>query len=59
MRELLELDRHNTIRKSSHMVDCNIGSVHDFLHNKLNMRWVCARWIPKMMSDDQKKQRVL
>ena len=30
-------------------------SLTSFLHN---MRRVCARWIPKMLSEDQKKQRI-
>ena len=33
-------------------VDCSIGCVHDILHDKLNMRRVHARWIPKMLSED-------
>ena len=53
-RELLELDRRITIHEISYKVDCSTGTVHDILHNKLNMRWVYARWIPKM-SGDQKK----
>ncbi|XP_053391639.1 protein GVQW3-like [Mercenaria mercenaria] len=52
---LLELDRRITIREVSDKVDCSIGTVHDILHNKLNMRRICTRWIPKMLSDDQKK----
>ena len=53
IRQLLELNR----REISCKVDCNIGTVHDILHNKLNMKRVCARWIPKM-SEDQEKQRI-
>ena len=56
IRELLELDRRNTILEISYKVDFSIGTVTTF--NTINlMRRVCARWIPKILSEDQKKQR--
>ena len=58
IRELLELDHRIMFREISYKVDCSICTVHDILYNKLNMRWICARWIPKMLSEDQKKQRI-
>ena len=57
-RDLLELHRRITICEISYKVDCSIGIVHDILHNKLNMRRFCARWIPKMLTESQKKQGI-
>ena len=38
IKELLELDGRITIREIRYKVDCSIGTVHDILHNKLNLR---------------------
>ena len=38
-------------------VDCSVGTVHTIIHENLNMRRLCARWIPKMLSECQKAQR--
>ena len=32
-------------------VDCSVGTVHTIIHENLNMRRLCARWIPKMLSE--------
>ena len=34
------------------------GSIHNILHDELHMSQVCARWVPKMLSDDMKQSRV-
>ena len=34
------------------------GSIHNILHDELHMSKVCARWVPKMLSDDMKQSRV-
>ena len=35
-------------------------AVHTIIHDNLNMRrlYICARWIPKMLSECQKTQRM-
>ena len=38
--------------------DYNYGTVSGIIHNQLNMRRICARWIPKMLNTDQKRLRV-
>ena len=39
-------------------IDCSVGTVHTIIiHKNLNMRRLCARWIPKMLSECQKAQR--
>ena len=58
IKELLDKDRRITIREVSQRVDCSVGTVHTIIHENLNMRRLCARWIPKMLSECQKAQRV-
>ena len=58
IKELLDKDRHITVREVSQRVDCSVGTVHTIIHENLNMRRLCARWIPKMLSECQKAQRV-
>ena len=50
IKELLDKDRHIF----SQGVDCSVGTVHTIIHENLNMRRLCARWIPKMLSECQK-----
>ena len=58
IKELLDKDRRITIREVSQRVDCSVGTVHTIIHENLNRRRLCARWIPKMLSECQKAQRV-
>ena len=46
------------VREVSHHVDCSVGTVHAIIHENLIIRRLCARWIPKMLSECQKAQRV-
>ena len=50
IKELLDTDRCITVREVSQWVDCSVGTVHIIIHENLNMRRLCARWIPKMLS---------
>lgn len=58
IKELLDNDRRITIREIHERSDCSIGTVHRIIHDELNMRRLCARWIPKMLTDEQKVERV-
>ena len=58
IKELLDKDRRITVREVSQRVDCSVGTVHTIIHDNLNMRRLCARWILKMLSECQKTQRV-
>ena len=58
IKELLDTDRRITVREASQRVGCSFGTVHTIIHDNLNMRRLCARLIPKMMSECQKTQRV-
>jgi histone-lysine N-methyltransferase SETMAR len=52
--ELLDNDRHIKICEKNKPSDCNIGTIHRIIHEGLNMRRMCARWVPKMLTDEKK-----
>ena len=56
--ELVREDRRMTIEQIADVVDVSTGAVHQILHESLNMRKVCARWVPKMLTPEQKQARV-
>ncbi|XP_031638840.1 protein GVQW3-like [Contarinia nasturtii] len=40
------------------MFDISTGSVFNILHEKLHMRKVCSRWIPRTLNRAQKEERI-
>ncbi|XP_031632794.1 protein GVQW3-like, partial [Contarinia nasturtii] len=40
------------------MFDISTGSVFNILHEKLHMRKVCSRWIPRTSNRAQKEERI-
>ena len=57
IKELLVKNRCIRVREVGKRVNCSVGTVHTIIHENLNMRRLCARWIPKMLSECQKAQR--
>ena len=57
IQELLNKDRRITLRELAARTDCSYGKVFNIVHEQLNMRRISARWIPKMLTDDQKQMR--
>lgn len=58
VRVLVQEDPHVTIAVLSQEVGVSEGSVHSILHNHLRLRKICARWVPHLLTDDQKRERV-
>ena len=58
MESLVLKDRRVMIEHIADIVDVSIGTVHQILHDCLNMRKVCARWVPRMLTPEQKQTRV-
>lgn len=55
--EVVEEDRRLTVRQISDIVGISKDSVRKILREDLFMNKVCARWVPKMLKDDQKRKR--
>ena len=58
IKSLIEEDPHMTIRELSEACDLSIGTIHSILHEDLQMRNLAARWVPHLLTDEQKKWRV-
>lgn len=56
--ELVRSDRRMTVRMMAEELGLNRESIRTILVEDLEMRKVCAKMVPKLLSDDQKKHRV-
>ena len=51
-------DRRYSCDETAHDLDISHGSVHRILTERLQMRKIAARWVPHMLSESEKHQRV-
>ena len=58
MKRISKEDPHSTIKELSEACDLLIGTIHSIIHQDLHMRKQSARWVPHLLTDDQKKRRV-
>ncbi|GFO11652.1 histone-lysine N-methyltransferase SETMAR [Plakobranchus ocellatus] len=56
--ELIKVDRRVKLKEIFLKLDIPKTNVYEIVHDKLGYRKVSARWVPKMLSDDHKHQRV-
>ncbi|KAJ8956036.1 hypothetical protein NQ318_006312 [Aromia moschata] len=58
VRDLLNTDRLLSVRLISETLDITKTIVHKIVSESLGMRTVCAKLVPKVLTDDQKARRV-
>lgn len=58
VREMIELDRHVTYDEIHASLGIGRSAIQSILHDHLNVKKLCARWIPHNLTEDQKKGRV-
>jgi hypothetical protein len=58
VREAILADRRQTIHNVCEIVGLSCGTVQRILADNLNMRRISARFMPRLLSDDQKALRV-
>ncbi|GFN88105.1 histone-lysine N-methyltransferase SETMAR [Plakobranchus ocellatus] len=51
--ELIKVDRRVKLKAISLKLDIPKTNVYEIVHDKLGYRKVSARWVPKMLSDEQ------
>lgn len=51
-------DRRVTVTNVAEKFDISFGSAQDIMTNKLGMRRVCARWVPRLLLPEQMRERV-
>ncbi|GFO19062.1 histone-lysine N-methyltransferase SETMAR [Plakobranchus ocellatus] len=56
--ELIKVDRRVKVKNISLKLDIPKTNFYQIVHDKLGYRKVSARWVPKMLSDELKRQRV-
>ena len=52
------LDRGMTIDEVAHVLQISRGSAYELMHNKLAFHKVCARWVPKQLTEVHKQMRI-
>ena len=57
VREVIHSDRRQTIADVCDIVGLSYGSVQRILSDVLNMRRIAAKFVPKLLSDEQKENR--
>jgi hypothetical protein len=55
VREAILADRRETIHNVCDIVGLSYGTVQRILADNLNMRRICARFVPRLLSDDDQK----
>lgn len=58
VRRILNDDRRLTVRLLVMATGLSDGTIRNILHNELHMTKVCARWVPKMLSLQDRQRRV-
>lgn len=58
IRDILRSDRRRTVQEIAEMTDVSVGKAYNIVTNDLNQRKVCARWVPRLLSDEDKRRRV-
>ena len=58
VKEIVERDARFTVRDIAQMFGIPLSSIHYILKNIFNVRKISAMWVPHLLSDGQKKQRV-
>ena len=58
VRQAIFADRRQTIHDVCEIAGLSYGTVHRILADNLNVRRISARFVPRLLSDDQKALRV-
>jgi hypothetical protein len=58
MKDIIEGDARFTVRDIARKVGVSISSVHFILKKPLRVRNISARWVPHLLTNEQKRQRV-
>ena len=58
IKKQVDNDPNISVREISSDLDVSIGTVHKVLHEELGLRKISARWVPHVLTPEQKKNRV-
>ena len=57
IKNFMEKDRPVSIETISAQFDVSVGTVHTIFHEELRMRKICAKFVPRVLREDQKERR--
>ena len=57
VRDLVRFDRHLTVRMISSVLNLNRQTVHEILTFELGMQKICAKLVPKILTNEQKENQ--
>ena len=58
VRLMINNDPHVTYQQIEFSFGINSSAIHSILHDRLKLRKVCARWVPHLLTNDQKRSRI-
>ena len=58
IKKTIEVDARFTVRDIARKVDTSLSTVHLILKKHLKVRKISARWVPRLLTDEQKRQQV-
>ena len=58
VRKIIEEDPHSTYQQTEAILVISSAPIKSIIHDDLNLRKVCGRWVPHTLTDDQKQLRV-
>ena len=53
----MDKDRRVGIETISAQFDVNVGTGHTIIHEELKMWKICAKFVPRVLTEDQKERR--
>ena len=57
IKNFMDKDRHVSIETISAQFDVSVGSVHTIIRDELMMWKICAKFVPRVLREDQKERR--
>ena len=58
VRKIIEDDPHSMYQQIATTLGISSTAINSIIHEYLNLRKVCARWVPHTLTDDQKQLRL-
>lgn len=56
--EMIRTDRRVTIDSIATAIGCSHGLAYELMHDRLNFRKVCARWVPRQLTEEHRRIRM-
>ena len=56
IKNFMDKDRRVSIETISAQFDVNVGTVHTIIHEELKMQKICAKFVPRLLREDQKER---